>query len=475
MLPELLEAAAAMEARLAAAAPPRVDVLKGAFDAQRAFVLDPAPFKASFCTRRAAKSFSVGLEFINDSFDYPGAAYLFLATVRAQAKRDFWNDVLKAIDQQYALGMTFNESDLIARMPNGARFYVGGADASATEWRKMVGGKYRKVHIDEAQGFVHMPLETLVYETFKPAVADYRGTIGLSGTPGMLAKGLFFNVVRGAESGWSVHKWKTADNPYMRDKIAAEIAELKLLKPGIEQTPFFRRNYLAEWVIEDASLVYRYVHGRNDFDKLPEHRAGDWHYVLGCDLGYTDATSFVVAAYHDFDPTLYVLEASKEAGMDVTAVATRAKALMRKYDFDALVIDNANKQAVEEMVKRHEIPWKPADKTGKADFIEVMNGEFIMGRVKLGPEAQALKDEYSALIWDDKSAKKQEHPACENHCADGGLYAWRYTYQYLSTAPRVPPKPGTPEYAQEQEEQMEAAAVAAYEREQHADDDFYGQ
>lgn len=456
-----IAALTAKQSQKAAAA--KIDVLAGAFPAQLAFIHDPAPFKASFCTRRAAKSYSVGLEYLDDANDYPRAHYLFLMKVRAQAKRDFWEDVLKAIDRQYALGIVFNESELIATLPNKAKIYVGGADSSTDEWQKMIGGKYRKVHVDEAQAFVHADLNKLVYEAFKPAVADYRGSIGMSGTPGILNKGLFHDVVHGRESGWSVHRWRWADNPYTRTQIEAEIEELKRLKPGVEATPWFRRNYLAEWVIEETNLVYRWAPERNDFAVLPTLPASGWHYVLACDLGYNDPTSFTVCAYHDFDPTLYILESQKEAGLDVTAVAVRTKALMRKYEFDALVIDNANKQAVEEMRARHEIPWRAADKTGKSDFIEIMNGEFLTGRVRLGPDCAQLREEYASLIWDDKKlekGKREEHSACENHCTDGALYGWRYCYQYLSQALTPRPPTGSAEHLQEQEDMHEAAAEA---------------
>lgn len=442
----------------------RPNVLAGAFPAQLAFIQDPAPFKASFCTRRAAKSFSVGLEFIDDSLDFPRAHYLFLMKVRAQAKRDFWEDVLKAIDRQYQLGIVFNESELIATLPNKAKIYVGGADSSSNEWQKMIAGKYRKVHVDEAQAFVHADLKNLVYEAFKPAVADYRGSIGLSGTPGFLRTGLFHDVVKGEEQGWSVHRWSWSDNPHTNKQIKAEIAELKELKPGVELTPWFRRNYKAEWVIEATNLVYRYEPGRNDFKELPTYPSGAWHFVNGTDLGYNDPTSWVKVAYHDHDPCLYILRARKEAGLDVTAVAVQTKAEIATCEYDALVIDNANKQAVEEMRRRHDIPWKPADKTGKADFIEIMNGEFIVGRIKLkeGPECDPLREEYANLIWDDKKmekGKREEHAACENHCTDGGLYAWRWCYAYLSE--RLVPKPiyGSPEWAKAEEQAMEDFAL----------------
>lgn len=465
-----------LEERIRTVKPARPDILAGAFPQQLAFIRDKAPFKASFCTRRAAKSFAVGLEYIDDSYDYPRAHYLFLMTVRAQAKRDFWEDVLKTIDQKHNLGIRFNETELIATMPNGAKIYVGGADSSVGEWRKLLAGKWRKVHIDEAQAFIHMPLGTLVYETFKPAVADLRGTIGLSGTPGVLSRGLFFDVTRGAESGWSVHRWKTSDNPYMAEKIAAEIAQLKALKPGVELTPWFRRNYLAEWVIEDDSRVYRYQRGRNDFRALPVYRGGEWRHVLSCDLGHTDAASFQVGAYHDFDPCLYLVSAYKKPGMDFTDVANHAKALDRKFDFASWIIDGANKQGVEEMRRRHSIPWRAAEKTAKFDFIDLMNADFICGTVKLkeGLDCDPLREEYDTLVLDPKklaAGVREEHATCPNHCADGGLYLWRYTFPYLSEVPPPKPAPGSPEALQADEDETERAAEAMARRQSGADDE----
>lgn len=454
---------------------PQPDVLRDSFPEQRAMVLDPAPLKIGFCTRRAAKSFSFGLECINDSKDWPTGNYLFLGLVREEAKRIFWKDVLKVIDAKYRLGMDFNETSLTATMRNGATIYVGAADANEQEMRKLLGQKYRKIAIDEAQDWHHTDLEDLVFHVLKPACADFHGSISLLGTPGKINRGLFHDLtplsvhggIAGERSpgsaGWSVHCWDTsantsvmADGRTMRDHWAQEMAELRKMKPGIDETPWFRRNYRGEKVIDDELLVYRYEAGRNDFDgKLPNvDGPGRWHFVLGNDLGYNDPTAFVLWAYHDSDPNLYGLECFKQAGMDVTAVAIQAKAFKATREIEAIVVDGANKQAVMEMENRHGLSMIPADKMGKSDFIELMNADYITGRIKLGPGCQALKDEYASLIWDDKKAekgKREEHAACENHATDAGLYAWRYCYQYLFKEREKKPVPGSKEWADAQE------------------------
>jgi hypothetical protein len=207
-----------------------------------------------------------------------------------------------------------------------------------------------------------------------------------------------------------------------------------LANPLVEETPGFQQMYLGKWVVDDSKLVYRFDYDKNTFDELPVlNKGGRWHYVLGIDLGFNDPTAWVVCAYHDHDRTLYVLGAHKKAKCDITEVADQTRKLMGRFEFDRIVIDNANKQAVEEMRRRHDIPLTPAEKTGKADFIEIMNGEFASQYIKVHKKAAApLIEEYGQLIWDERSMRREEHPASPNHCCDATLYAWRHCYQWVA-------------------------------------------
>jgi hypothetical protein len=463
--------AEALRARALVYSRPAYDVLADSFPEQRRAALDPSPLKIFFCTRRAAKSFTWALEVLNDARDWPTANYLFLGLVREEAKRIFWKDILKVLDRKYHLDINFNESTLTATLPNGATIYIGAADANEKEMRKLLGQKYRKVAIDEAQDWEHTDVEDLVFSALKPACADMHGSISLLGTPGKFSKSFFRRVTpqsvrhgmaghRGKDSaGWSLHCWDTsantsimADGETMAAHIAYEIDELRREKPGIEETPSFRRNYMGEWVIEDDLLVYRYQPGRNDYSGvLPNiDGVGRWHYVLGIDLGYNDDSAFVLWAFHDSCKTLFGVSAFKQKGMDITAVANRA----RTYTVEAMVIDGSNKQAVMEMSNRHQLSLTTADKTGKSDFIELMNTDYITGRIKLSPACAPLKDEYAGLIWNEKSVKREEHPACDNHASDGGLYGWRFCYPYMSKEIVFKPEIGSDAWAKAQEKAL---------------------
>lgn len=436
------------------------------FPEAQAYIEDPARLKSLFCTRRAAKSFSIGLEFVDSCIRF-GGKHLILGLTRDSVRSAFWDDVFKAIGRKHDIAMEFNETRLEIRVGNGLIRLLG-MDAHEDEKRKALGQKYRKVAIDEAQGF-KTDLELLVFKTLGPATADLGGSITLAGTPGNLTRGLFYEVTTGKRPGWSRHEWDTFANTAipegetirMCDRWRDQIAQLVAQNPRVVEVPWFRQEYKKEWVIETDKLVYRFTEERNRYQVLPE---GKWHFVLGCDLGYNDPTAWVVAAYRDHDPCLYLVEALKEPNLDVTAVAIHTRALARKYEFDALIIDGANKQAVEEMRKRHDLPWLAADKTGKSDFIELMNGELIMGNIKLGPQADALAEEYAGLIWDDKATPRKEHDACPNHATDAALYAWRKAYAYLEQVVVPPPAEGSDAWALA-EEMRDAAEMAAALRE----------
>lgn len=438
----------------------------GKFRLQEEFISNPAKFKALFATRRFGKSYTGGLYLVKEAFENPGTAVLYIALTRISAEGIMWRDVLKAINRKYKLRMKFNETKLTATLPNGSVIYLMGVDSSEDEKDKLLGRKYKLAVIDESASF-SIDLRELVYGILKPAMADLGGTIVMLGTPGNITKSLFYDVTTGAEPGWHVVKADTKDNPYMAEKWRKEIEDLKKNQPYIIDTPMFKQMFLGQWVIDTDALVYKFNLERNLYEILPLQAKGEWQYVLGVDLGYEDASAFTVVAFHEYDKTLYVVETFKKSHMDITDVANRIKEFKSKYQIHKVVIDNANKQAVEEIQKRHALPLTPADKTGKSDFIEIMNSEMIQARIKVNSRCKDLIEEWQNLVWKEKGLKREENPACDNHLADATLYAWRFCYQYLSeAAPKPPPKWGTAEWHAYEVNRLEEEAIEYFEKQQ---------
>jgi hypothetical protein len=430
-----------------------------AFPAQRAFIDDPSRLKALLCTRRAGKSFAVGIDMLEEHQRHPGATTLYIGITRETCKRIMWKDILKRMNTELTLGLHFGDAEMSMRSPNGSLTYFIGADSSEKEMVKALGQKYRKVWIDEAQGFT-IDLRKLVYEILKLATADYGGSICLTGTPGdyigpryapdgqTSGRHLFFAATKEdglypeepREPGWAVHRWSALDNPHMREAFLAEIADIEESRPLYKASPEYSRMYLGRWAIDQRRLVYRYVDERNGCDRAPD---GISAWVIGIDLGFNDASTIVVGGWRPHDPTLYIVRALKRAGQTFSDVAEAIEQIRKDHPNASLVVDGASRQGVEEMKARFRLPLVPAEKASKYDWIRLMNADFEykMPRIRVvRKECLPLLEEWASLVWDSRSMVPKELDSCENHCADAALYLHRHARNFIVTkeAPAPP-------------------------------------
>ena len=417
-----------------------VNLIDDNFPKQAAFLRDNSKrLKAMLCTRRAGKTDTIGRGLVMPCLQYDSVNTLYVGLTRDSCRRIFWEGTLKPQLEKYKIPHKPNETRLEIKFPNNSFLYCLGMDVDKEEMKKLLGGKYKRIVVDEAGSF-RQDLVKLVYEILKATTADWLGDIWLAGTPEDLTSGLFYQVTRqDAEprrSDWSVHEWDTYSNPYMARQWQIEIDELIATNPRVVETPWYKRMYLGQWVIDDNRRVYKYDRARNWIPKLPD---GDYTYGLGIDLGFNDDSSFVLSAYNSASPKLYLMKPYKSPGMDITDVAERIRSYESRYPILTRVIDGANKQAVAEMQRRFQLALKPAEKAGKAEFIDIFNGELIQGNIILvGEDALMIEKEWLGLIWDDRSeSKREEHPSCPNHLADAALYIWRHTFQYLFRAPQA--------------------------------------
>jgi len=444
-------------------------VYESAFPQQQQVIDDPSRLKAIHCTRRAAKSFTAGLYMVLTALRFPGCNCLFVGLTRQSALDIIMKDILKVIDRTHQLGIHVNNKSLDCTFPNGSVIRITGVDVSEDEMNKLLGKKYKLVCIDESSLYT-VNLAHLVYDILGPAMADESGTIALFGTSSNFTQGLFFDITNGKEQGWSIHRWSAHENPHIDWK--AQLDEIAKNRPLYMETPQFRQWYLNEWVIETDKLVYKFNPDRNLFRDLPYPHSKGWHYVLSCDLGWEDDTAIVLSAYHDNDPTFWVIKTFKQKHMTFDAVETKLLTFLSdpKYPVNSVIIDGANKQGVETMTMRSNIYFEYADKLGKADHIEICNGDLIQGNVKLHQDCHDLVDEMMALVWKTSGDKivypKKEHPNLPNHLCDAFLYGWFNGYHFLSTPAKKALTPGTPEYIKEQEDLHKQAIMDKIKRDQ---------
>lgn len=411
--------------------------LSDLFPEQRKFVEDPSRHKAALCSRRAGKTHAAVVSLILAAQDHPGVTVLYLALTRESAKKLAWKPLI-AFNDQYQLGLKFQHSELEATLPNGSIIKVAGAD-DVRRVERLRGDKYKLAIIDESQSFRPSILAYLRKDILRLSLVDYRGTLILMGTPGPAPTGLFYDVTTGSEGGWSVHRWTIFDNPFI-PHAAEEFEEEKRQNRWNEDHPTLQREWLGRWVRDLGSLVYPYSPERNRIDRLPSYTSGEWRHALGIDFGVTNATAFVVVAWHENDPTLYIVESESKTGVIPSEAAEIVKDYQRRYDFSRIVgdIGGLGKAFSEEMRRRHAIPVQPAQKADKRGFQELMGGDLTSGLIKvIGPKNQTLIDEWQTIQWTADRSKEDDRYS--NHAADAALYVWREAKHYTAEIP-VPPR-----------------------------------
>jgi hypothetical protein len=412
---------------------------KMSYGPQWKFINDDSKLKAALTTRRSGKSSGAALDLLLKGEFNPGVSMLYTGLTDTSAHRILWKDCIKPFAKELGIGVKFRRSENEIEFSNGTMLYLLGVDNKIEEIDKVLGQKLLQVYIDEGAKY-RLDIEPMINEVLMPAVMDYDGQISMIGMPSNNIGSYFYKVTAGAEVGWSVHKWSALQNPYVAKQMRAQIARLRRRYPNLDELPWFRQQYLGEWAVDVSKRPYKF---RGDVDIVRELPIGKYLYTLGVDLGYDDPSAFVINAFREGDPHLYVRKVIKKAHMDITACAEMIKTLQRRFNPYKTIVDGAHKQSLKELQKRHKISCVAAEKLGKSDFIRLCSDDLQEGRVKfLAEETEALTEEMRTLSWDEKALAKGnyvEAARAHNHACDAFLYSWRWAWNYLGRGEQATP------------------------------------
>ena len=438
--------------------------------AQLAFLQDPSRKKAAICTRRAGKTFVcrhlaaeavLANSWTNRDKAQPVVQYI--ALTRQRCIDLFWTP-FKEVCRLIGLEAHWDDHSLRAQFPNGVLVRAGGCE-DRDELEKYLGDAYVLVLIDEAAS-LGPRIEELVTKSLEPALMDYDGTMALVGTPGNAQAGLFWEIYNGEhESKWTQHRWSYMTNIHMDEKFRnPEWIEANV---GPLDSPKIQREYFGVWVSDASSLVYQYDARKSNWDGLLP-RGHEWRFILGIDVGFRDPTAFVIGAYARTHPDLFIVHSEAHPGMLPTQIYNRIVELKARFNITRIVMDTGGSMArnnMEEWNRRGALGIIPADKPKKYTYIEFMNSEFYLGRIKIDPR-QPITKEWKQLVWEDDDevsarhdGKPKEHPGFHNHMSDAALYMFRESLHYRSKSPEPEPVVGTEDYFRKQQRDAKIAAL----------------
>ncbi len=439
------------------------------FPQQDAFVDDPSQQIAALCTRRAGKSRGLVRRYLKAMDKHPNALCRYIALTRDSAKDIMW-PALEEVNADSGGKFKLVESKLTMIHPNGSRLKLYGADMKNFV-RRLRGVKSPANGIDEAQEFEPAHLAHLVNDIIMPSMVDYKDSwLALTGTPGPIPRGLFFEITEHGEADYSVHKWSLYDNPYLPD-ARGFVEKLKNKHKWTDDNTTLLREWLGKWVLDLDSLLIRYNHDLNHFERLDPK---GWETIMGIDMGFNDADAIAVLAWSEHDPCTYLVDELITQKQGLTELVEQIQRLSKKYNVSKMVIDEGGlgKKLAEEMRRRHGIPVHPADKLGKFENVTLLNDALRLGKFKAPKTSRFAEDSYQVQIdWEKTTpdrivVKKGFH----SDIIDAVLYAFRESPAFAYTAPKKSPKYGSKEWAEQQVDDMEQAAIEYFKKQEEGNE-----
>lgn len=436
---------------------------------QRVAASDRSTRKAIRCPRRAGKSWYALSEAVEDCLRTPSAVWVIIGLTRPSVRKTFWG-ILKRLSREMELGLAFREVDLEAHFSNGSVLLFHGAETRA-EGEKLRGSAYNGCIVDECKSFNYRVFKELVEDVIEPALGDRCGVLILVGTPGEVLAGPFYEATcepplefKGADGVvrfsnrpygstlpgphiWSLHTWGIQDNVEL-PHLWAQALERKRIRGWDDTHPTWRREYLGHWVATKEFTVYRYVKHKHDYSgALPD---GRWNYVLGLDIGYRDGDAIVVLAYSREVYDVYQVYGEKRPKLNITELAAWVREVRETFDLECMVADYGGNgtKVLEELAATHRLHFRPAEKTFKNDFIELINTEFDASRIHILADS-TTSVELLENRWLEKTVgtdHKREDPRTPNDLCDALLYAWRWCDHRRPTPPDRKPVEGSDAY-----------------------------
>lgn len=389
---------------------------------------------ALLCSRRAGKTDVIACKLIEKLLEFPHLIVPYITRTSKVSKANLWAK-LQAFNREFNLGLREVETLGMFKHPKGGYIWLTGCK-DLQEAEKFRGPHYPLVVIDEAGTFRTSILEYLIDNVLDAALTDVEGELWLSGTPGVVPAGYFWERTTGEGRGdgslaqWPTYSWTVADNPHhVLSKPGA--LDAKRIELGLSvESPKWLREYCGRWALDTTALIYYCDANKNHWDTvLPAN--GMRRVTLGVDIGYEDETAFVVCISIWGQPTVYVAHAHGQSHMLPSAIADEIKRLVAAYGVQEIYMDSGGlaKTIMIQLRTDYQLPVMPAEKHDKVGAISRVRDALDSGTLKLDVDAaKPLIEEWNTLVWDIDLVTKERkghHPGMADHNADALLYAYR--------------------------------------------------
>jgi len=358
-------------------------------------------------SRQTGKTSVLVLVNIEFSLRHPGSQQMFAFPVATDLKK-----VVKPIMDMFlkdcpdALRPRLYVQESVIKFPNGSMIHLSGTDKSKDKLR----GPHRHLSTCDETGFMS-DLRYIVDSILIPQFKTTNGTLLMSSTPPVTPDHDWTTLYRQCEElGNNYHQTIYDDTSLSEERLNAIIADYAD-QGGVESTEF-RREYLAEFVVEDEYALVRewkeeYARSVTLQNKEDEELFGFYHKYTAMDIGYVDLTA-VLYGYYDFRTAALVIQDETSMNRMSTRelseeIRDKERELWGAEEPYMRIADNNAPIMLKDLSVEHDLHFSATDKKDSLEAMLNKVREWIHNkRVIIHPRCKKLIGSLKYGVWDNK-------------------------------------------------------------------------
>ena len=390
-----------------------------------------------------------------------GARQLIARRYATDIRHSVWDDtlptVLRGLDMVAGRDYRAYESDMEIHFDNGSVIVCAGLD-DKERVDKILGQEFLTMYINESQDVPWPTVKTL--RTRLSQRIDECGTRFIADlNPTSIAH-------------WTYKQWFEGKDPETGKALTASFGSIQInpydnrenLADGyIEReletlTGDFRSRFLLGEYSSNSELVVFHPKGFSAWADFLEWGAKEWasvRLVGGLDLGVDDPDAFVILAYRDGDPDIFIVYEHMARRQSTEELAAQIKRGMQwvtenvptpepglEIWSDTNTVrhgkEGDSKKNARMLSEIYGLPTRPAYKRDKILGIEFLRDDVASGRLHI-PNGGAFADETSKTVWtknpiDESIIREIDDETFHPNMMDAILYPYRWLMSYGNSA-----------------------------------------
>lgn len=388
---------------------------------------------------------------------FHGMRVLVARRYATDIRSSIWNDTLNKVLhlQGLILGKDYktNEQQMTVTFPNGSEIICAGLD-DKERVDKILGTEYSLLYINESQDIGWSTIKTLKTRLAQ-RINGFKNRFICDLNPTSI-------------NHWTYKLWFERINPETNALVTGSYGKIQMNPidnkenlsedfiqeqleglTGTERSRFLLGEYSTNSDLQVFMPKSFFV--EDDFMAWAHGKWRDMRLTSGLDLGFEDADAFVLLAYVDGEPDIWLLDEYKGFKNDISTLGKDITRLINqtweKYPFGVTARDDFSiwtdtgglgRKTASELAETFELPVRAAYKRDKDVGIFFLQDDVNYGRLHIRTDGP-FADECKKIVWKrsedtGKVEKKLDDDAYHPDLMDAIIYAYRFLMQHGNEA-----------------------------------------